>query len=87
MTRVCTPEHDCDANPKIVFCLCNKKYEKTKHTLEKNVYLVNEHINVAITSFTIRIIATIIRRAYITQEFINISVSESFRFGFVLRSL
>ena len=60
-----------------LFCLCNE-HEKTKHTLEKNVYLVNEHINVPINSFTIRIIATVICRVDITQEFIIISVSEPF---------
>ena len=49
---------------------------------QKNLFLVNENIIVAITSFPIQIIAIIIHRAYITQKFINISVSESSWFLF-----
>ena len=56
---------------------------KTSFT-EQNVYLVNEHINVAVTSFNIQIIATIIRRAYFMQKFINIIVRA---FLFCLRLL
>ena len=49
---------------------------------QKNLFLVNENIIVAITSFPIQIIAIIIHRAYITQKVINISVSESSWFLF-----